>query len=162
MKVLDFTKETDELENKLIKLGFHYQSTDKEERPPKPARLITTWANVMNGVTLQIIDTYDELRDENYKLITIPRKYVRITDDCTNISVTMSVEEFMELERITNSNGSTFPRPETKQPKPADATSATRRKYPSRHRDNPTRPRNHGNSSKAHHHDSFHPHNTRS
>lgn len=47
MKVLDFTKETDELENKLIKLGFHYQSTDKEERPPKPARLITTWANVM-------------------------------------------------------------------------------------------------------------------
>lgn len=50
MKVLDFTKETDELENKLIKLGFHYQSTDKEERPPKPARLITTWANVMNGV----------------------------------------------------------------------------------------------------------------
>lgn len=113
MKVLDFTKETDELENKLIKLGFHYQSTDKEERPPKPAQLITTWANVMNGVTLQIIDTYDELRDENYKLITIPRKYVRITDDCTNINVTMSVEEFMELERITNSNGSTFPRPET-------------------------------------------------
>lgn len=92
MKALDFTKETDELENKLIKLGFHYQSTDKEERPPKPARLITTWANVMNGVTLQIIDTYDELRDENYELITIPRKYVRITDDCTNISVTMSVD----------------------------------------------------------------------
>lgn len=53
MKVLDFTKETDELENKLIKLGFHYQSTDKEERPPKPARLITTWVNVMNGVTLK-------------------------------------------------------------------------------------------------------------
>lgn len=38
MKVLDFTKETDELENKLIKLGFHYQSTDKEERPPKPLK----------------------------------------------------------------------------------------------------------------------------
>ena len=113
MKVLDFTKETDELENKLIKLGFHYQSTDKEERPPKPARLITTWANVMNGVTLQIIDTYDECRGENYELITTTRKYVRVTDDCTNISVTMSVEEFMELERITNSNGSTFPRPET-------------------------------------------------
>lgn len=113
MKVLDFTKETDELENKLIKLGFHYQSTDKEERPPKPARLITTWANVMNGVTLQIIDTYDTCRGENYELITTKRKYVRITDDCTNISVTMSVEEFMELERITNSNGSTFPRPET-------------------------------------------------
>lgn len=113
MKVLDFTKRKSELVDKLVKLGFHYLSTDKEERPPKPARLITTWANVMNGVTLQIIDTYDELRDENYKLITIPRKYVRITDDCTNISVTMSVEEFMELERITNSNGSTFPRPET-------------------------------------------------
>lgn len=112
MKVLDFTKETDELENKLIKLGFHYQSTDKEERPPKPARLITTWANVMNGVTLQIIDTYDECRGENYELITIPRKYVRITDDCTNISVTMSVEEFKELEQITNSHGTTFPRPE--------------------------------------------------
>ena len=113
MKVLDFTKETDELENKLIKLGFHYQSTDKEERPPKPARLITTWANVMNGVTLQIVDTCDERRGANYELITTPRKYVRITDDCTNISVTMSVEEFMELEQITNSNGSTFPRPET-------------------------------------------------
>lgn len=113
MKALDFTKETDELANKLIKLGFHYQNTDKEERPPKPARLITTWANVMNGVTLQIIDTYDELRDENYELITTKRKYVRITDDCTNISVTMSFEEFMELEEITNSKGSTFPRPKT-------------------------------------------------
>lgn len=113
MKALDFTKETDELENKLIKLGFHYQSTDKEERPPKPARLITTWANVMNGVTLQIIDTYDECRGENYELITTTRKYVRVTDDCTNISVTMSVEEFMELEEITNSKGITFPRPET-------------------------------------------------
>jgi lipoate synthase len=67
----------------------------------------------MNGVTLQIIDTYDECRGENYELITIPRKYVRITDDCTNISVTMSVEEFKELQQITNSNGSTFPRPET-------------------------------------------------
>ena len=113
MKVLDFTKETDELANKLIKLGFHYQSTDKEERPPKPARLITTWANVMNGVTLQIIDTYDECRGENYELITTPLKQVIITDDCTNISVTMSVEEFMELEEITNSKGITFPRPET-------------------------------------------------
>lgn len=113
MKALDFTKETDELANKLIKLGFHYQSTDKEERPPKPARLITTWANVMNGVTLQIIDTYDEHRGANEELITTPRKYVRITDDCTNISVNMSVEEFMELERITNSNGNTFPCPET-------------------------------------------------
>lgn len=113
MKALVFTEKKSKLVDKLLKLGFHYQSTDKEERPPKPARLITTWANVMNGVTLQIIDTYDELRDENYKLITIPRKYVRITDDCTNISVTMSVEEFMELERITNSNGATFPRPET-------------------------------------------------
>lgn len=113
MKVLDFTKETDELENKLIKLGFHYQNTDKEERPPKPARLITTWANFTNGVTLQIIDTYDECRGENYELITTTRKYVRVTDDCTNASVNMSVEEFMELERITNSHGTTFPRPET-------------------------------------------------
>lgn len=67
----------------------------------------------MNGVTLQIIDTYDECRGENYELITTAPKYVRVTDDCTNISVTMSVEEFMELERITNSNGTTFPRPET-------------------------------------------------
>lgn len=113
MKALDFTKKKSKLVDKLVKLGFHYQNTDKEERPPKPARLITTWANVMNGVTLQIIDTYDEIRGANYELITTPRKYVRITDDCTNISVTMSVEEFMELERITNSNGSTFPRPET-------------------------------------------------
>ena len=114
MKVLDFTKETDELENKLIKLGFHYQSTDKEpDSLGRPPRLINTWANVMNGVTLQIIDTYDTHRGSNYELITTPLKRVIITDDCTNISVTMSVEEFMELEEITNSNGSTFPRPET-------------------------------------------------
>lgn len=114
MKVLDFTKETDELANKLIKLGFHYQSTDKEPASLRgPSRLITTWANVMNGVTLQIIDAYDERYGENYELITTKRKYVRITDDCTNISVTMSFEEFMELEEITNSKGSTFPRPET-------------------------------------------------
>lgn len=114
MKVLDFTKETGELENKLIKLGFHYQNTDKEPASlGKPSRLITTWANAMNGVTLQITDTYDEFRGENYELIKTPRKYVRITDDCTNISVTMSVEEFMELEQITNSHGTTFPRPET-------------------------------------------------
>ena len=67
----------------------------------------------MNGVTLQIIDAYDERHGENYELITTKRKYVRITDDCTNISVTMSFEEFMELEEITNSKGSTFPRQET-------------------------------------------------
>lgn len=54
-----------------------------------------------------------ERHGENYELITTKRKYVRITDDCTNISVTMSFEEFMELEEITNSKGSTFPRPET-------------------------------------------------
>lgn len=78
-----------------------------------PPRLITTWANVMNGVTLQIIDTYDTHRVSNYELITTPLKQVIITDDCTNASVTMSVKEFMELEEITNSNGSTFPRPET-------------------------------------------------
>lgn len=114
MKALDFTKKKSKLVDKLVKLGFHYLSTDKEpDSLGKPSRLITTWANVMNGVTLQIIDTYDTHRDSNYELITTPRKYVRITDDCTNISVTMSVEEFMELERITNSNGSTFPRPET-------------------------------------------------
>lgn len=114
MKALDFTKKKSKLVDKLVKLGFHYQSTDKEPASLRgPSRLITTWANVMNGVTLQIIDTYDELRDENYKRITIPRKYVRITDDCTNISVTMSFEEFMELEQITNSHGTTFPLPET-------------------------------------------------
>lgn len=115
MKALDFTKKKSKLVDKLVKLGFHYLSTDKEEPDGlrKPQRLINTWANVMNGVTLQITDTYDERRGANDELITTPRKYVRITDDCTNISVTMSVEEFMELERITNSNGSTFPRPET-------------------------------------------------
>lgn len=114
MKVLDFTKKKSKLVDKLVKLGFHYLSTDKEpDSLRKTARLINTWANVMNGVTLQIIDTYDERRGANEELITTPRKYVRITDDCTNISVTMSVEEFMELERITNSNGSTFPRPGT-------------------------------------------------
>lgn len=112
MKALDFTKETDELENKLIKLGFHYQSTDKEERPPKPARLITTWENVMNGVILKIINTDAVSYDENGVLHQTPTEYVTITDDCTNISVTISVEEFMELERITNSKGTTFP-PET-------------------------------------------------
>lgn len=114
MKALDFTKKKSKLVDKLVKLGFHYQSTDKEPGSlGKPPRLITTWANVMNGVTLQIIDTYDERRGANDELITTPRKYVKITDDCTNISVTMSFEEFMELEQITNSNGSTFPRPET-------------------------------------------------
>lgn len=114
MKALDFTKKKSKLVDKLVKLGFHYQSTDKEPASlGKPPRLITTWANVMNGVTLQIIDTYDERHGENYELITTKRKYVRITDDCTNISVTMSFEEFMELEEITNSKGSTFPRPET-------------------------------------------------
>lgn len=114
MKALVFTEKKSKLVDKLLKLGFHYQSTDKEpDSLGKPSRLITTWANVMNGVTLQIIDTYDECRGENYELITTTRKYVRVTDDCTNISVTMSVEEFMELEEITNSKGITFPRPET-------------------------------------------------
>jgi hypothetical protein len=108
MKVLDFTKETDELANKLIKLGFHYQNTDKmeSEGPHISSRLIITWANVMNGVTLQIIHTYDRYGYET-------NRYVKITDNCTNASVNMSVEEFMELERITNSHGTTFPRSET-------------------------------------------------
>ena len=114
MKALDFTKKKSKLVDKLVKLGFHYLSTDKEpDGLGKPARLINTWANVMNGMTLKIIDTYDTHRVSNYELISTPLKQVIITDDCTNISVTMSVEEFMELERITNSNGSTFPRPET-------------------------------------------------
>ena len=114
MKALDFTKKKSKLVDKLVKLGFHYQSTDKEpDSLRRPPRLINTWANVMNGVTLKIIDTYDTHRASNYELISTPLKQVIITDDCTNISVTMSVEEFMELERITNSNGSTFPRPET-------------------------------------------------
>lgn len=114
MKVLDFTKKKSKLVDKLVKLGFHYLSTDKEpDSLRKPARLINTWANVMNGVTLKIIDTYDTRCGANEELITTPLKQVIITDDCTNASVTMSVEEFMELERITNSKGSTFPRPET-------------------------------------------------
>lgn len=114
MKALDFTKRKSKLVDKLLKLGFHYLSTDKEPASlGKPSRLITTWANVMNGVTLQIIDTYDTHRSSNYELITTPLKQVIITDDYTNASVTMSVKEFMELEQITNSNGSTFPRPET-------------------------------------------------
>lgn len=104
MKVLDFTKETGELENKLIKLGFHYQSTDNMESDGLhiSSRLIITWVNVMNGVTLQIIHTYDRYGDET-------NGYVKITDDCTNASVNMSVEEFMELQQITNSHGTTFP-----------------------------------------------------
>ena len=105
MKVLDFTKETDELENKLIKLGFHYQNTDDMESEGLhiSSRLTITWVNVMNGVTLQIIHTYDRYGDET-------NEYVKITDDYTNASVNMSVEEFMELEQITNSHGTTFPR----------------------------------------------------
>ncbi|MGE8707098.1 hypothetical protein [Bifidobacterium pseudocatenulatum] len=105
MKVLDFTKETDELQNKLIKLGFHYQSTDKEEKDGlrNSSRLLSTWVNVRNDVTLRIIKNYDRYGDET-------NEYVRITDDCTNASANMSVEEFMELEQITNSHGSTFPR----------------------------------------------------
>lgn len=114
MKALDFTKRKSKLVDKLVKLGFHYLSADKEpDSLGKPSRLITTWENVMNGVILKIIDTYAVSYDENDVLYQTPTEYVRITDDCTNISVTMSVEEFMELERITNSNGSTFPRPET-------------------------------------------------
>lgn len=114
MKALYFTKKKSKLVDKLVKLGFHYQSTDKEpDSSGKTPRLITTWANVMNGVTLQIIDTYETHRRSSYELITTPLKQVIITDDCTNISVTMSVEEFMELEQITNSHGTTFPRPET-------------------------------------------------
>lgn len=113
MKALDFTKKKSKLVDKLVKLGFHYLSTDKEpDSLGKPHGLITTWANVMNGVTLQIIDTYDTHRVSNYELISTPLKQVIITDDCTNISVTMSVEEFMELEEITNSKGTTFPRPQ--------------------------------------------------
>lgn len=113
MKALDFTKKKSKLVDKLVKLGFHYLSTDKEpDSLGKLPRLITTWANVMNGVTLQIIDTYDTHRVSNYELISTPLKQVIITDDCTNISVTMSVEEFMELEEITNSKGTTFPRPQ--------------------------------------------------
>ena len=60
----------------------------------------------MNGVTLQIIKTYDRYGDET-------NAYIRITDDCTNASVNMSVEEFMELQQITNSHGTTFPTPGT-------------------------------------------------
>lgn len=56
MKVLDFTKETDELENKLIKLGFHYQSTDKEERPPKPARLCAAASALKNAAKASPMD----------------------------------------------------------------------------------------------------------
>lgn len=108
MKVLDFTKETDELENKLIKLGFHYQNAEKMESDSLhiSSQLIITWANFTNGVTLQIIHTYDRYGGET-------NGYLKITDNCTNASVNMSVEEFMELERITNSHGTTFPRPET-------------------------------------------------
>ena len=113
MKALDFTKKKSKLVDKLVKLGFHYQSTDRDPASlGKPSLLITTWANVMNGVTLQITDTYDTHRVSNYELISTPLKQVIITDDCTNISVTMSVEEFMELEEITNSKGITFPRPQ--------------------------------------------------
>lgn len=114
MKALDFTKETSKLADKLLKLGFRYQSTDQEEPddPLKPPRRITTWANVMNGVTLKIIDTYGIRYDENNALLTTERKYVRITDVYTDTGVSMSVEEFMELKEITNSLGSTFPRPE--------------------------------------------------
>lgn len=114
MKELDFTKETSKLADKLLKLGFRYQSTDQEEPddPLKPSRRITTWANVMNGVTLKIIDTYGIRYDENNALLTTERKYVRITDVYTDTGVSMSVEEFMELEESTNSLGSTFPRPE--------------------------------------------------
>lgn len=107
MKVLDFTKETDELENKLIKLGFHYQNAEKMELDSLhiSSQLIITWANFTNGVTLQIIHTYDRYGGET-------NGYLKITDNCTNASVNMSVEEFMELEEITNSKGITFPRPQ--------------------------------------------------
>lgn len=115
MTVLDFTKKTTPFIDKLIKLGFHYQSTDKikAEGIRTPSGLIATWENVMNGVILKIVDTYAVRYDENGVTHQTPTEYITITDDCTNISVTMSVEEFMELERITNSKGNTFPCPET-------------------------------------------------
>lgn len=48
MKALDFTKKKSKLVDKLVKLGFHYQSTDKEpDSLGRPPRLINTWANVM-------------------------------------------------------------------------------------------------------------------
>ena len=113
MTVLDFTKRTNKLADKLLKLGFRYQSTNQEEPddPLKPSRRITTWANVMNGVTLKILDTYDERHGANGELITTPLKYVRITDAYTNTGVSMSTEEFMELKEITDSTGHTFPSP---------------------------------------------------
>lgn len=50
MKVLDFTNETDELENKLIKLGFRYQSTDEmvSDGLHISSRLTITWVNVIH------------------------------------------------------------------------------------------------------------------
>lgn len=67
MTVLDFTKKTTPVIDKLIKLGFHYESTDKTEAEGirNPPQLITTWKNVMNGVILKIIDTYAVSYDEN-------------------------------------------------------------------------------------------------
>lgn len=55
MTVLDFTKKTTPVIDKLIKLGFHYESTDKTEAEGirNPPQLITTWENVMNGVILK-------------------------------------------------------------------------------------------------------------
>lgn len=80
MKALDFTKKKSKLVDKLVKLGFHYQSTDKEPASLRgPSRLITTWANVMNGVTLQIIDAYDERHGEN--LLETLDKWDRQHDD---------------------------------------------------------------------------------
>lgn len=52
MKALDFTKKKSKLVDKLVKLGFHYQSTDKEPASLRgPSRLITTWANAMAKTT---------------------------------------------------------------------------------------------------------------
>lgn len=44
MTVLDFTKKTTPVIDKLIKLGFHYESTDKAEAEGirNPPQLITT------------------------------------------------------------------------------------------------------------------------
>lgn len=74
MTVLDFTKKTTPVIDKLIKLGFHYESTDKTEAEGirNPPQLITTWENVMNGVILKIIDTYAVSYDEYYDYFGLP------------------------------------------------------------------------------------------
>lgn len=113
MTVLDFTKKTTPVIDKLIKLGFHYESTDKTEAEGirNPPQLITTWENVMNGVILKIVDTYAVRYDENGVTHQTPTEYITI-NVCAISNVGSShsnTKGFTETRECTSKSSSWTP-----------------------------------------------------